>query len=222
MFKYAVIIPSAGNSSRFKKNKLTIKINNDYVINHAVYPFLEDKNCEKIVIVTNTKNYNFLKDLYKLENRILVVKIDSLSRSESIKFGLKYTNKNEYVLIHDACRPYLTLDLIKRVTVELNNGYDAVIPTIPVADSLININQLSYLKRDDIKRVQTPQGFKTSLLVDSFNNNKMLDNFNDEFSLVLSNNHNNVVKYQLIMGEINNKKITWSDDINVIDYDEHI
>lgn len=218
MIKYAVIIPAAGNSNRFKKNKLTLKINNDYIINHTVYPFIEDQSCEKIVIVTNTKNYQFLKDLYKLVNKILVVKIDSLSRSESVKFGLSYVSKNEYVLIHDACRPYVNLELITRITTELSNGFEAVIPTIPVADSLIDIKKLAYLNREDIRRVQTPQGFKTNLLINAFNN-KNLSTFNDEFSLVLHNNSS--IKYLLVEGQITNKKITWSEDINIIEYDEH-
>lgn len=218
MTKYAVIIPAAGNSNRFKKNKLTLKINNDYVINHTIYPFVEDQHCEKIVIVTNTKNFQFLKDLYKLVNKILVVKIDSLSRSESVKFGLSYVAKSEYILIHDACRPYVTLGLITKINTELNNGYEAVIPTIPVADSLIDISNLTYLNRDNVRRVQTPQGFKANLLIDAFNN-KNLTNFNDEFSLVLHNNSS--VKYLLVDGQITNKKITWSEDINIIDYDEH-
>lgn len=219
MIKYAAIIPAAGRSNRFKKNKLTLKINNDYVINHAIGSFLEDEYCEKIVIVTNSKNFEFLKNLYKLESKVLIIKIDSLSRSESVKFAINYVNKYRYILIHDACRPYLTLNLIKKITNELNNGYDAVIPIIPIADSLINVNNLSYLNREEIKRVQTPQGFDATLLIEAFNKTFNLSDFNDEFSLLLHNN--NLIKYQLVLGEITNKKITWPENINIIDYDEH-
>lgn len=220
MFKYTAIIVGAGSSSRFKKNKLTLKINNDYVINHTIYPFLEDEQCEKIVLVTNNNNYEFLKSLYRLQSKILVVAIDSLTRSESVKFGLNYAQKSQYVLVHDACRPYITNELISRVVDGLKEGYDAVCPIIQVVDSIIDISNLNYLNRENIKRVQTPQGFKTSLLINAFEQyTNLLNSFNDEFSLVLSTNKN--IKFSLVLGELTNKKITLPEDVNIIDYDKH-
>lgn len=218
--KYIALIPAAGYSTRFKKNKLTFKINGDYLINHSLYHFINDKDCEKIIIIVNKEQFDFFKFLYRLNNKILVISINSQSRSESVKFGLSYCKKSSYVLIHDACRPYLKDNLINEIKNELNN-YDAVIPVIDLVDSVVQINKdkLNYINRNDIKRVQTPQGFKISKLIDAYDNCDFNKVFNDELSMLMFYDPN--IKYKYIKGMIQNIKITFPEDVNDIDYDLH-
>lgn len=218
--QYAVVIPGAGSSSRFKKDKLTFKINNQYLIHHTVSNFLDDNECKKIILLVNKSKYDFYKNLYCLQNKILVIGVATTSRHETVKIGLQYCTKNEYVLIHDACRPYVTQNLIEIVKSKLNDGYDAVCPVIDIVDSVIDINnnQIQYLERNNIKRVQTPQGFRFSAIMSAFGETQSSNEiFNDEFSLVLSKQPK--LKHLLVQGEIGNTKITFPEDVNFIDYD---
>ena len=218
--KYTALIPAAGHSVRFKKNKLTFKINGEYLINHSLYHFIEDSECEKIVLVVNKEQFDFFKFLYRLNSKILVVSIDSNTRSESVKFGLSYCKNSSYVLVHDACRPYLDSELIEDIKNALNN-HDAVIPIIDIVDSVVVVEQdkLNYVDRKNIKRVQTPQGFKTNKLIEAYKNWNSSDVFNDELSMLI--HYDKSIKYKYCPGMIKNIKITFPHDVNDVDYDLH-
>lgn len=218
--QYTAIIVAAGSSRRFKQDKLTFKINGEYLINHTISNFSDDHDCTKIVLVINENKYQFYKNLFHLNHKILVVKVNTISRSESVQKGLEYCNKSEFVLVHDGCRPYVTIDLIEKVKQGLIDGYDVVCPIIDITDSVIKVDgNIEYLNRDNIKRVQTPQGFRTTVLLDAFNKTNSSQTFNDEFSLVL--NYNDKIKHLLVLGEISNTKITVPEDVNIVNYDSN-
>ncbi|WP_381415441.1 2-C-methyl-D-erythritol 4-phosphate cytidylyltransferase [Spiroplasma endosymbiont of Anurida maritima] len=67
--KYCVIIPAAGNSTRFSESedKLLKLINNKNLLAHTITNFLEDTNCIKIILVVQSKIKNLLlvNDLFK-------------------------------------------------------------------------------------------------------------------------------------------------------------
>jgi 2-C-methyl-D-erythritol 4-phosphate cytidylyltransferase len=70
------------------------------------------------------------------------------------------------VLIHDGARPLVGQEVISRVITALE-GSEAVITAVPSTDSLVMTDGgsvESYLDRSKVWRVQTPQGFRTSLL----------------------------------------------------------
>ena len=164
--------------------------------------------------------------MFLIKNSSLTVPFEIVkggnNRQMSVYNGLKKAQEYKYVMIHDACRPYLTAKLVNEIKNEIDsNNYDAVIPVIPIVDSVIqqNNNEIIYPPRETLKRVQTPQCFKVQILKNSFEANTNNELFNDEFSLVLKNNP--LIKYKLIDGELRNKKITYPDDINEIDFDNN-
>ncbi len=211
--KYTVIIPAAGSSVRFgNKNKLTIKINGEMLIKHTISVFNYDKECEKIILVVKESEFDFFKRLFCLEKKVIVVAKNTLTRSESVRFGLEYCKKSEFVMIHDGCRPFLEFELVERIKEELMS-HDVVIPILKISDSILQINpNLKYLNRDNIFRVQTPQAFKKEILVNESNKIEKIDLFNDEFSQLLSTN--NPINYKLIEGSNKNIKVTYEDDLN--------
>ncbi len=211
--KYTVIIPAAGSSVRFgNKNKLTIKINGEMLIKHTISVFNYDKECEKIILVVKENEFNLFKRLFCLDKKIIVVAKNTLTRSESVKFGLEYCKKSEFIMIHDGCRPFLESELVERIKEQLAS-YDVVIPILKISDSILQINpDLKYLNRDNIFRVQTPQAFKKAILVNKSNKIEKIDLFNDEFSQLLS--ANNSINYKLIEGSSKNIKVTYEDDLN--------
>lgn len=217
--KYTAIIPGAGNSSRFHKDKLLIKLNNELLIKHTVYNFQYDKDCEKIILLVPSNKFNFYKQLFRLVNKLIVI-IGGSTRSESVNLGLKHAAKSQYVLIHDAARPYLSIDLLNRIKEGLSSA-NIVVPYVDIFDSLIHFesnSEFSYVNRNSYKLIQTPQAFKTELLLNSFEflkNSNLL--FTDEVSLVHHFNSNEIINF--IYGDLRNKKITEPNDVSEIEYD---
>lgn len=77
----------------------------------------------------------------------------------------------DYVLVHDAARAFVPLEVIQRVVARLEAGADAVIPVLPVVDTVRHVDgdvAGTVLDRDTLARVQTPQGFARQVLVDAY------------------------------------------------------
>lgn len=87
------------------------------------------------------------------------------TRAESVRRGLEAaTLKNpSHVLIHDAARPLVSDTVSGAVVNSLAAGNDAVIPVVPVTDSLRSVDGGS-VDRSQFLAVQTPQGFSFDLI----------------------------------------------------------
>jgi 2-C-methyl-D-erythritol 4-phosphate cytidylyltransferase/2-C-methyl-D-erythritol 2,4-cyclodiphosphate synthase len=85
------------------------------------------------------------------------------SRQESVRLGLEALKplRPGKVLIHDAARPFVPGAMIDRVITALDD-HEGACPALPVVDSLRKGTSLveGELDRDDVVRVQTPQGFR--------------------------------------------------------------
>jgi 2-C-methyl-D-erythritol 4-phosphate cytidylyltransferase len=72
------------------------------------------------------------------------------------------------VLVHDAARPLVTDDVIERVLAPLSEGWDGVVPGLPVADTLKRVGAdgaiAETVSRDGLWAVQTPQAFPADTL----------------------------------------------------------
>jgi 2-C-methyl-D-erythritol 4-phosphate cytidylyltransferase len=74
----------------------------------------------------------------------------------------------EAVLVHDVARAFVPRALIARVARALDGGADAVVPTLPVTDTLRSVGPDGVgptVDRAGLVAVQTPQGFRRSVLV---------------------------------------------------------
>jgi len=84
------------------------------------------------------------------------------TRQDSVRSGLEAlsAHRPEHVLIHDGARPFVSNGLIRRVVNALGTA-EAVVPLIPVADTLRRITEGGYeiVPRETLRRAQTPQGF---------------------------------------------------------------
>jgi len=93
------------------------------------------------------------------------------TRQASVKAGLESLagDPPDFVLIHDAARPFLSAALIDRVRAALDR-HPAVLPALPVVDSLRRTRGervLDDVDRDGIVRIQTPQGFHFGAILDA-------------------------------------------------------
>src|SRR5690348_11726316 len=86
------------------------------------------------------------------------------TRSESVRAGLAEVAADALVvLVHDAARPLLTDEVIGRVLAPLSEGWDGVVPGLPVSDTLKLVaddgSVIETVSRDALYAVQTPQAF---------------------------------------------------------------
>jgi 2-C-methyl-D-erythritol 4-phosphate cytidylyltransferase len=137
--------------------------------------------------------------------------IGGLTRTESVRKGLDLLDEFELVVIHDAARPMATPDLFTRVVSAVESGAPAVIPGIPVTDTIKRVDAstdevLETLDRDSLVAVQTPQAFLREILVRA--HESQLD-ATDDAGLVEAIGE----KVLVVDGEVTNIKITHPSDL---------
>jgi 2-C-methyl-D-erythritol 4-phosphate cytidylyltransferase len=90
------------------------------------------------------------------------------SRSESVRLALEEVPADAaVVLVHDAARPLLPEEVIERVLAPLSEGWDGVVPAVPLADTVKRVDGdrvVETVSRDDLVAVQTPQAFLADAL----------------------------------------------------------
>ncbi|HEY1709654.1 MAG TPA: bifunctional 2-C-methyl-D-erythritol 4-phosphate cytidylyltransferase/2-C-methyl-D-erythritol 2,4-cyclodiphosphate synthase [Rhizomicrobium sp.] len=91
------------------------------------------------------------------------------TRQHSVMHGLEALapQRPDFVLIHDAARPLASQELIGRVIAALEDGAEAVVPLLPVGDTLKlrDANGVWHtVPRDGVYRAQTPQGFRYDMI----------------------------------------------------------
>lgn len=74
----------------------------------------------------------------------------------------------QIVLVHDAARALAPAELVERVAAAVRGGHDAVIPVLPVNDTVKQVDESSHVvatvDRSVLRVVQTPQGFRRPVL----------------------------------------------------------
>jgi 2-C-methyl-D-erythritol 4-phosphate cytidylyltransferase len=90
------------------------------------------------------------------------------SRAESVRAALVEVPPDAaVVIVHDAARPLVTDAVIERVLRPLSEGWDGVVPAVPVKDTVKRVRGeevVETLEREDLVAAQTPQAFEASVL----------------------------------------------------------
>lgn len=72
------------------------------------------------------------------------------------------------ILVHDAARAFAPPELVQRVARAVRAGHGAVIPVLPVVDTIKSVDESGYVTatvdRAPLRAVQTPQGFRRDVL----------------------------------------------------------
>lgn len=89
-------------------------------------------------------------------------------RQDSVRLGLTALAADvDLVLVHDAARALTPPAVFESVIASLRAGADAVVPVLPLADTVKRVagdHVLGTLDRADLRAVQTPQGFRREVL----------------------------------------------------------
>ena len=92
------------------------------------------------------------------------VVVGGATRSGSVRAGLAAVPDDAgVVLVHDAARPLAPVELFERVIGAVRSGADAAVPVVAVVDTIRRVGG-GVVDRDDLRAVQTPQGFRAAML----------------------------------------------------------
>ena len=129
-------------------------------------------------------------------------------RAESVLNGLREA-KCEFVMVHDAARPFASKELLISLMANTSE-FTGAVPLLPVSDALKRVDgeNISCVEREGLFITQTPQSFHRERLIEAVSQNlKAKDeaeawtNFSPQYKLVK------------VEGERLNFKITWQEDI---------
>ena len=144
----------------------------------------------------------------------VVATLGGVRRQDSVRLGLEQIPTGcEAVLVHDAARPFFSASLCNRIIEALGQGRGAVVPGVPLADTVKVVNAegcvLHTPERATLRAVQTPQGFHLPLLVRAHAQAEQQGwQVTDDASLVEHMGE----AVMLVAGEAMNQKITTAQD----------
>jgi len=131
------------------------------------------------------------------------------TRSASVRAGLAAVPDDaDIVLVHDAARPLASARLWERVLAAVQAGNDAVVPAVPVVDTLREVDGTT-VDRTAYVAVQTPQGFRAAVLRRA---HEGAPEGTDDASLVEAIGG----KVLVVDGEPENRKITTAADLTAL------
>ncbi|RBP65576.1 2-C-methyl-D-erythritol 4-phosphate cytidylyltransferase [Brevibacterium sanguinis] len=89
-------------------------------------------------------------------------------RVESVRLALRHSQASDLVLVHDAARCLTPPEVFRRVVAALDAGAEAVVPVLPMTDTVRRVSADGTLRGDldrkSLRRIQTPQGFTSAIL----------------------------------------------------------
>ncbi|MFC9892846.1 2-C-methyl-D-erythritol 4-phosphate cytidylyltransferase [Nocardia sp. NPDC127579] len=96
------------------------------------------------------------------------VVVGGAERTDSVRAGIAAAPEAAHFLVHDAARALTPPALIAQVAAELRAGHPAVVPALPVVDTIKSIDATGLVTgtpdRSELRAIQTPQGFSAELL----------------------------------------------------------
>jgi 2-C-methyl-D-erythritol 4-phosphate cytidylyltransferase len=212
MKKYAVLV-AGGSGSRMKSDlpKQFILLKNKPLIVYTIESFLKADADINIILVLPEHHLQTGKDIVAqyFDDKAIVITSGGPTRFHSVKNGLIQIQEEGIVLVHDAVRSLVSVDLIQRCITE-TIAKSAVIPAISSKDSvrLIDGEKNKSISRDTVMLVQTPQTFFSEELKQAFEV-EYNDSFTDEASVMEAAGF----QIHIIAGDENNIKITHPIDL---------
>lgn len=168
--RVAAIIAAAGSGDRLGERtpKALVDLDGRTLIEHAVALFAPV--AEQIIICVPASRVESLTSQFASNRRISVV-AGGDTRSLSVRNAISILARDiDCVLVHDAARALMPQPVIDRLLAEIQRGAEAVIPILPVPDTIKEVlgdKVVRTVDRTALQRVQTPQAFKTVTLVDA-------------------------------------------------------
>jgi 2-C-methyl-D-erythritol 4-phosphate cytidylyltransferase/2-C-methyl-D-erythritol 2,4-cyclodiphosphate synthase len=192
MSEIAVILVAAGDGARLGAGipKALVKVGQLTLLEHALKNILEVKNLTQIVVASHEDRVSEFSAIAKaaVGDRVNIsFTPGGTSRQGSIANALAVINDADIVLVHDAARCFTPTSVFDRVAAAVSESGFGVVPVLPVADTIKEVEQdvvLGTVDRTMLRFAQTPQGFMFQELVAAYKS--ATADFTDDASLLQS------------------------------------
>ena len=166
----AVLVPAAGAGVRLVPGgpKALRLLDGEPLLVHAIRRVAAAVSVRLIVVAAPAADVEAVRDLLAPVAPVTVV-AGGAERQQSVAIALACVPAEvEIVLVHDAARALTPPHLIESVAAAVRDGRPAVIPVLPVVDTIKEVGPgevvLGTVDRSVLRSVQTPQGFRHDVL----------------------------------------------------------
>ena len=197
-----LVLLAAGSSSRFVLDvkKQWLRIDHQPLWQFVALKLQNTQLFNKIIIASSSDDIEFMKnyaDYTFVEG--------SSTRQKSLQNALKEVD-TEYVLVSDIARSCISEKFLQTI-ISKKSSSDCIVPYLKVTDTIVYENET--IDRDKVKRIQTPQLSRTSVLKNALATDK---EYTDESSAIVANGGSR----EFILGDEAAHKITYISDLNKI------
>lgn len=193
MSKIAVILVAAGDGARLGAGipKALVKVGNFSLLEHALKNILEVSDLTQIVVASHedrVAEFSAISTSFVGDRVALSFTPGGHSRQGSIANALAEVKTDiDIVLVHDAARCFTPAEVFNRVASAVAETGFGVVPVLPVADTIKQVEKdvvLGTIDRDTLRIAQTPQGFRFAELKAAYE--ATVEDFTDDASLMQS------------------------------------
>ena len=213
--KIIAVIPAAGTGTRagFSNNKILQKIGGVSVLARTVSAFARNEAVAGVFVCVNGADREEIsRELAPFKNIRLVS--GGKTRTESVKNALDALAAlpcpPDYVLVHDAARPYVSQKIIDNC-IRTMRSHGSAVCALPCTDTLIRAQSgmiAGRYDRETAYTLQTPQGFGFTELLAAYRKITAEDEFTDDSGVYAKY----VAPPFLFIGERSNIKLTFRED----------
>ncbi len=168
------IVVAAGRGERMggDRPKAFLELAGEPLLLHAARAFDAAPSVRHLVAVVPAAEQDLARDLLAPIRKLLAVVAGGARRQDSVLEGMKQAPEgfDGVVLVHDAARPLVDVELVERVAREAA-ACGAALPVLPLADTVKRVREgavLETLDRGELAAAQTPQGFRLALLAQAY------------------------------------------------------
>ncbi|MCM6772833.1 2-C-methyl-D-erythritol 4-phosphate cytidylyltransferase [Nocardia sp. CDC159] len=174
--RVVALVPAAGQGVRLgaATPKAFVPVGGSPMLTHAIDGLIASGVVDRIVIMVPAELIERARHLSATAGSSIPVSVvaGGSERIDSVRAGLTAAPEATHVLVHDAARALTPPSLIARVVAELRAGRRAVVPGLPVTDTIKSVDAHGVVtgtpERAGLRAIQTPQGFEAQLLREAY------------------------------------------------------
>ena len=217
----SVIFPAAGQGRRMNagKNKVFLEIGGEPILVRTLRQFSQVEEVGELIVVAGAGEEAVVRTMLEAAQEQKPLKpwrivTGGSERQYSVWNGLQASAPAaDVVLVHDAARPLISVEIIQRV-IERSRCTGAAIAAVPSKDTVKVVDAQKRVTATPDRRtlwcVQTPQGFRRELLIQA-NEKAIAEHFlgTDDASLV----ERYGAPVEVVLGGYENIKVTTPGDL---------